>query len=109
MGRQMFADKETNTLAYFTTLPMTRKKMLFNIYTFETFSWQFTNGSNKLECFSLTRLNSLTLFLSVYPRLTQVKYLYGVRLLYRLLAIPANMRLGCKCLPGTNTSLRAHS
>jgi hypothetical protein len=61
------------------------------------------NVINKLECLSLASLSSLILCLLVRLEPIRVRYLSDPPLFGRLLALPANIRLGWKGLPGTNT------
>ncbi len=62
-----------------------------------------TDFRNKLECLSLASLSSLVYYLWVrpgaYPR---VEHFKGASL-KKALALPANIRLGCRGLPGMNT------
>ncbi len=61
------------------------------------------NFCNKLECVLLASL-SIVYCLQIRQEPTQVKHLSGAPLKVRLLALPTNIRLGRKGLPGTNAS-----
>ncbi len=64
---------------------------------------QFTNDSNKLECLSLAGLSRLMFAGKVKAKPTPLKHLSSDPLQVMFLALPTNIRLNWKSLPGTNT------
>jgi hypothetical protein len=61
------------------------------------------NFFDKIECLLLASLSRIVYCLQVRQEPMQVKHTSGAPLLGRLPALPKNIRLGWKGLPGANT------
>jgi hypothetical protein len=92
----------TNTLDYY-RISYDRKNFNFGAIVIKLLCLSLIKVPITLECFSLAGLSSLVKCLLVRPEPTRVENHSVAPLLSSLLALPANIRLGWKGLPRTNT------